>query len=105
MAQEFLRTFRSFDIEEVKSHLLLMGDLSADCGACQELGIDGYTAAECPACGAVFKYATSRRLENNPGERFQFAKRMTEKRPDLTLIDYTDYSKVLGKKKARDFFG
>jgi rRNA maturation protein Nop10 len=102
--QEFLRTFKQFDINEVKKHLLIMGDLSSDCASCRHLGIDAYTAKTCPECGTPFKYISSRRLEANPGERFQFAKRAHEKRPDLIPIDYTDYTKVLGQKKARDFF-
>ncbi len=101
----FLRTFQEYDIEEVAKHLLIMGDLSGDCASCRELGIDTYTAKNCPHCGTPFKYLTSRRLESQPGERFQFARRMREKRPDLIIIDYTDYSKTLGQKKARDFFG
>ena len=82
-----------------------MGDLKGDCAACRALGIDSYTAKSCPECRTEFKYATSRRLEANPGERFQWARRVRESRPDLILIDYTDFQKVLGKKKARDFFG
>ena len=105
MGHEFLRTFQSYDIEEVQKHLLIMGDLSADCGACRELGIDGYSARQCPKCGAEFKYLSSRRFESNPGERFSLARRMREKRPDLILIDFSDYTKAVGHKKARDFFG
>lgn len=44
-------------------------------------------------------------MEANPGERFQMARKFSEKRPDLVFIDYSDYSKVLGQKKVRDFFG
>jgi hypothetical protein len=102
---EFLRVFKSFDVEEVRQHLLIMGDLSSDCGNCRALGIDFYQAVQCPECGAPFKYVTSRRMEAHPGERFQLARRVAEKRKDLIFIDYTDYSKVLGQKKARDFFG
>ena len=105
MAHEFLRTYREYDIEEVKNHLLIMGDLSGDCAACRELGIDSYTAKTCPKCGTTFKYLTSRRLEAHAGERFQLVRRMQEKRADLIFIDYTDFSKTLGQKKARDFFG
>ena len=101
--QEYLRVFKPFDIEEVRKQLILMGDLSADCGACKEIGLD-MNLKNCPHCGVIFKYATSRRLENNPGERFSWAKRTQERRPDLILIDYTDYSKTIGQKKARDFF-
>lgn len=102
---EFLRVFKPFDIEDVRQHLLVMGDLSGDCGACRALGIDAYHATQCPECGVPFKYVTSRRLESNPGERFQLARRIFEKRQDLIFIDYSDYTKVLGQKKARDFFG
>ena len=105
MATEFLRIFKRYDIEEVRSHLLIMGDLTGDCAACRELGIDVMRAHECPKCGTPFKYLASRRLEAHPGERFQFAVRMSEKRPDLVLLDYTDYTKAMGQKKARDFFG
>lgn len=103
--REYLRVFRPFDIEDVQKHLLIMGDLSGDCASCRCLGIDSYSAGTCPECGTPFKYVTSRRLDANPGERFSLAKRVAEKRPDLVFIDYSDYMKVLGQKKARDFFG
>ena len=104
MSQEYLRTFQPYAIEEVQKHLLIMGDLSGDCASCRELGIDSYTAHSCPHCATPFKYLSSRRLETHPGERFQLARKMREKRPDLILIDYTDYTKAIGHKKARDFF-
>ncbi len=104
MSHEYLRIFQEFDIEEVKKHLIIMGDLSGDCGACRSLGIDSYTAKTCPECGTEFKYATSRRLETHPGERFSIVRRLKNKRPELIFVDYTDYSKTLGQKKARDFF-
>ncbi len=105
MAKEYLRTFRLYDFDEVEKHLLITGDLKGDCASCRALGIDFYTAGTCPECGTPFKYCASRRLEMNPGERFQWARRMQEKRPDLVLIDYSDYAKILGKKKAKDIFG
>lgn len=104
MAREFLRTFRQYEIEDVKKHLLISGDLTADCASCRALGLDPYTAAICPECGTPFKYMASRRVDLHQGERFQWAKRMSEKRPDLCLIDYGDYMKLLGQKQARDFF-
>lgn len=103
--QDFLRVFQPFDIEDVKKHLLIMGDLAGDCASCRALGLDFYQATQCKECGTPFKYLTSRRLEANPGERFGLARRMREKRPDLIFIDYTDYTKLIGQKKARDFFG
>ena len=105
MSQEYMRTFQAFHLDEVTHHLLIMGDLTANCASCNELGIDPHSARNCPHCGNEIKYITSRRLESNPGERFQFVRKMKERRPDLIVIDYEDYTKLLGKKKARDFFG
>jgi len=105
MGKQFLRVFQEFDFEEVSKHLLIMGDLSGDCAHCRQLGIDMYKADHCPQCGTPFRYVSSRRMESHPGERFQLARRIREKRPTLVFIDYGDYQKVLGQKKARDIFG
>lgn len=105
MTEEFLRTFKKYDLEAVNQAILICGDLKADCGACQELGLDPAKVTECPNCGIHFKYISSRRMEQHPGERFQLARKLSEKRPDLELVDYSDYIKMIGKKKARDFFG
>ena len=107
MSQEYLylRTWQAFNLDEVEKHLLILGDLTGDCASCRELGIQHQTARECPRCKTSFKYVTSRRLETHPGERFQLASRLKGKRPDLIFIDYEDYKKTLGRKKAREFFG
>ena len=102
---EYLRIYKAFEIAEVQQHLLIMGDLSGDCANCRALGINPYEAEKCPECGAEFKYVTSRRLETHPSERFQLVRRVFGKRPHWLFIDYTDYTKTLGQKKARDFFG
>lgn len=104
MNKQVIRVFREMDLDEIHKHLLIMGDLTGDCAPCRALGIDFYKAGVCPECGTPFKFLTSRRLENHPGERFQLVRRMGEKRPDLTFIDYGDYQKLMGQKKAREFF-
>ncbi|MBI3306223.1 MAG: hypothetical protein HYZ84_00250 [Candidatus Omnitrophica bacterium] len=104
MSREFLRTYHEYDIEEVKKHLLIWGDLTADCASCRALGLDGYTVKVCPQCSTSFKYITSRRSEEHSSERFQIVRRAKDKRPELIFIDYSDYTKTLGQKKARDFF-
>lgn len=104
MNQHYLRTYKAFDIEEVKKNLLIIGDLTGNCASCNALGINAYDTKTCPECGVTFKYIASRRLETHPSERFQLARRLAEKRPDLTLIDYLDYQKAAGNKAAKDFF-
>lgn len=104
MSQHYLRTYQPFQLDEVKQSLLIIGDLSGNCAACNALGINAYETKACPECGVVFKYIASRRLESHPSERFQLARRLAEKRPDLTLIDFVDYQKAAGDKAAKDFF-
>ena len=104
MGREYLRTYKEYDIEDVRKHLLIMGDLSGDCASCRALGIDGYTEKSCPECGTPFKYITSRRLDSHHGERFQLVRRVLTKRPEMIFIDHEDYAKTIGQKKARDFF-
>lgn len=104
MGREFLRTWQTFDIEEVEKHLLIIGDVTGDCASCRQLGISYQQAKECPKCNTLFRYVTSRRLETHPGERFQIVGRLRERRPELIFIDYEDYKRTLGRKKARDFF-
>ncbi len=104
MAHEYLRTYREYNIEEVRDHLLILGDLSADCGKCRAIGLDAHTMDHCGECGTPFRFVTSRRSEAHPDERFRIVRRFLEKRPQFVFIDYTDYHKTLGHKKARDFF-
>lgn len=101
---QFLRTWQRFNLEDVEKHLLILGDLTGDCANCRQLGIGYQNAKECPRCKTSFRYVTSRRLETHPGERFQIVSRIKELRPDWVFIDYEDYKKTLGRKKARDFF-
>jgi len=105
MAQHYLRTFKLFNTEDVKKSLLIAGDLTANCASCNALGIDPYQAKTCPECGVTFKYIASRRLETHPSERFHLARRLAEKRPDLMLLDLSDYQKAEGSKAAKEFFG
>lgn len=102
--KQFIRVYQEYDVNEVKRQLLIVGDLSADCGACRELGLD-LSDAVCKGCGTAFKYVSSRRAESHQGERFKLVKRIKDKRPDLIFIDYGDYDKLMGQQKARDLFG
>jgi len=104
MANSFIRVYQEHDLDNVKSRLLIAGDLAADCGSCRELGLD-ISDVQCKNCGTVYKYVTSRRIDSNQGERFKIVKRIKDKRPDLIFIDHSDYEKLMGQKKARDFFG
>jgi hypothetical protein len=103
MTKAFLRIYKAYDLDEIKTSLLIVGDLAADCGNCRELGLK-IEAQKCPECGAVFRYISSRRIENHPGERGHIVKRLKALHPEKDFIDFGDYEKQLHQKKARDFF-
>lgn len=105
MSKIFLRVYQAHSLEEIRRSLIIMGEVTGNCAQCGEMGLQHRSVAVCPHCGSRFKYIASRRLETHSGERFQFAKRMSEERPDLTLIDLGDYQKNDASAKARDLLG
>lgn len=103
MANFYLRIWQNCNIEEVTKHLMIVGDLTADCASCRELGIEYAQAKTCPKCGTTFRFM-SLRSSKLDGPRGTAAKRLKDRRPDLTLIDYDDYKEITGKNSAREFF-
>jgi hypothetical protein len=100
----YIRVWQPCDIEGITQHLLIVGDIAADCAACRELGLEWIKTKVCPKCGTPFHFIASRntsRLDRNRGVNI---KRIKEQRPDLTFIDYEDYKEIMGKKQAREFF-
>ena len=94
----YIRVWQACDIQELGKHLLIVGDITADCRNCRELGVDYAHAKNCPKCGTDFHFIAVR---NSSGGA---VKRIKERRPDLTFIDYEDYKHATGKQSARDFF-
>jgi len=103
MSQTWIRSWMEADIEDLKSHVLLVGELTSNCGKCKEMGLDVETATHCPNCSTEFRYATSRFASSGSHERFTVVRRIQRKRANLTVIDYEDYKKLLGKSQAEDF--
>ena len=104
MTNLYLRSWQAYPINEVKNHLLVVGDSLADCANCRQLGLDPWKSFICPECKTKFTFIASRRSVTHPSERFLIAKRIIEKRPDLRFIDYDDFQKAVGNQAARDFF-
>lgn len=103
--KEFLvRVWQKLNSDEVKQHLLLAGELTANCENCQHLGIDFFKEKKCPQCGTDFKYIGFRKKDNKAEELFAI-KRLKEKRPDLIIVDCEDIKRAFGKSKARDLLG
>ncbi|MCF7871389.1 MAG: hypothetical protein K9L95_05855 [Candidatus Omnitrophica bacterium] len=94
----FLRIWQELDLEDIKKHLLVIGELSAECFNCHELGIDS-TSRSCPSCGTVFKYIGFRR-RLRPADFKSFK----QERAGVKLIDFFDFKKAISKENARDIF-
>jgi len=100
-----IRVWQTVDLEGVQKHLLIVGELSGDCAACRELGIKYAEAKTCPKCGVTFRFITVRGAIGGLKTSAGAVKRIKDRRPDLTCIDYEDYKSLTGKQSARDFFG
>ncbi|MBI4431868.1 MAG: hypothetical protein HY592_00065 [Candidatus Omnitrophica bacterium] len=100
----YIRVWQACNVEEIKKHLLIVGDITADCANCRQLGIEYATAQSCPQCGTIFRFIASRNSGKLDRNRGGTVKRIKDRRSDLTFIDYDDYREITGKQQARDFF-
>lgn len=100
----YIRIWQNCDIQEITKHLLVVGDITADCASCRELGIDYVQTKTCPKCGTTFRFIASRNTGPMDKARGGTVKRIKDRRPDLTFIDYGDYKEMTGKEQARNFF-
>ena len=100
----YIRIWQACEIAELTKHLLIVGDITADCANCRELGIAYAQTKQCPKCGTTFHFIASRNTGALSRDRIGTVKRIKDRRPDLTFIDYEDYKQITGKQNARDFF-
>ena len=98
MSQKFARIYKKMDINEIKRHLLIYGDLSAQCAHCQAMDLKLDMTA-CPKCGAEFKYISFRNVRNHLPK----LQKINEAKPDIQFVDFDDYKRYIGELKARDF--
>ncbi|MDP8266066.1 MAG: hypothetical protein P9M07_03875 [Candidatus Aceula meridiana] len=99
MAEKLIRIFKKFHIDEVKEHVLVCGDLTANCSKCSEVGIK-LGSSTCPSCGTEFKYITFRSLKGNIPKILK----AFEEKPNLIFIDYDDFKHATSSLKIEDLF-
>ncbi|MBF0254589.1 MAG: hypothetical protein HQL11_05650 [Candidatus Omnitrophica bacterium] len=105
MSEFLIRVWQPANIENIKSHILIVGDLTADCGHCRALGLKYAEVHTCPECGNEFMFITARSASGNAKSIGGVVRRIKSRRPDLTFVDYDDFQALIGKQTARDFFG
>jgi len=91
----FIRTWEKADIKDIQQHMLVIGELSAECYNCHHVGLKP-SATACPQCQAHFKYISFRRnIDGSSISRFR------EMHPRVKIIDFHDFKKSLSKDAAR----
>ena len=96
--QKYIRVYQDIDIKEIKSHLMIYGDLSASCGNCSAMDFK-MDIVNCPQCKTEFKYVAFRNIKVH----WPKVQRLLEDRPHWKIVDFEDYSRILGVSKAFDF--
>ncbi len=92
--KDFFRVWQELDLEDVEKHLIVAGELSAECFSCHSVGVD-LNAVVCPECGVTFKYMGFRRKDP-----VNYIRRKKEDLPRITFIDFDDFRRVVGKRDA-----
>ena len=98
MNEKLVRVYKKLDVNEVKAHLLIYGDLSGCCANCQKMDIK-LDVTHCPGCQTEFTYIAFRNIKNHLPK----IHKLLEARPHLVLVDHEDYAHNLGAIKAREF--
>jgi len=93
--RRFVRVWEELDLADIEKHLIVVGDLSAECFCCHKIGIDSKARA-CPDCSAIFKYIGFRRKV-----QASYLQKVKGERPRIILIDFDDFKRSLGKRDAR----
>jgi len=98
MGKRYIRVYQQRDILEIKEHLLIYGDLTANCANCQAIDIK-FDSRQCPECKTAFKYIAFRNIKHHLPK----LPKLQEERPDLIIVDHEDFARHWGAMKAQEF--
>jgi hypothetical protein len=98
MNTRFIRVYQNLDVNVLKEHLLIYGEISGNCANCQTIDIK-LDSPSCPQCHSEFKYIAFRNIRSHLAK----LSRLLAERPFLTFVDYEDFAKNLAAQKAKDF--
>ncbi len=98
---DYIRVWTEMDVREVQDHIIMVEDKFGHCPGCRQIGIKLTELDKCPGCGREFRYVTSK---DASGGKSDVVMRTRKKLPDLVFVDYDDYIRITGKKKAENLF-
>ena len=98
MTQRLIRVYKNLDLHHIQAHLLIVGDLTASCSHCNNLGLKLDTRT-CPQCHTDFKYIAFRNIKDHLPK----INKLNQEHPELILVDYEDFKRLSGVLKAQEF--
>ena len=98
MSSRYLRVYQNLDVDKIRQHLLIYGDLSGNCANCQTIDIKLDTP-QCPNCQTEFKYIAFRNIKSHLPK----LKKLSEGRPGLVFVDHEDFKQSWAALKAEKF--
>ena len=98
MNERFIRVYKKIDLAQIKPNLLIYGDVSGQCAACQKLNIK-IDLSHCPECKAEFKNISFRNISTHMPK----INKLAAERPGVVILDHDDYKKQTGVLKAEEF--
>jgi len=99
---DHIRVWSEVDLAEIQNHIITVDDKFGFCPGCREMGIKLEGLKTCPKCGREFKYVTAHESRGTKG--FEMIGRIRKKLPHMIFVDFDDYERISGKKKAESLF-
>ena len=98
MTEKYIRVYKKLNFDDVREHLLIYGDLSASCSKCKALDIK-FDTTQCPSCHTPFKYISFRNIKHH----WPKLQKLMGTHPEMLIVDFEDYTRILGVLKAEEF--
>lgn len=93
VVKSHIRIYTKVDVQDIRSHLLLIDDLYGSCAACRHVGINYTRDRVCPNCGTEFHYLATKIKTEAP----KILARIDADRLNLKLIDRDDWDHANAK--------
>jgi hypothetical protein len=95
-SDRFIRIYKKFYLDEVKTHLMSYGALSGTCANCKNMDLK-IDMLQCPECRTEFKYIAFQNIRDHMPKMLK----ISQERPQIIFVDYDDFKRIEGEEKAR----
>jgi len=100
LSERFIRIYKKFYLDEVKTHLMTYGALSGTCANCKHMDLKVDTLV-CPECKTEFKYIAFQNIREHMPKMLK----VSHECPQIVFVDYDDFKHIEGEEKAKRILG